>query len=550
MDSYECSVSVCCRKVSESASCHIRGGGKEASASAQQANRMLFHASKVPRRTPEYRKETHFRTAKVTFRAKMPQKEGLTRHMNLQKIEDAFKSCADFARRTLPVGKKTVTVLYIEGICDRKFVHDYILNPLIGTDPAQEPNLHHVLTGGRLTDITDDGEAVRALLNGNAVVSDGTAAVAIPVQNEISRGINEPETETVIRGPREGFTENAFVNAALLRRRIRSSSLKMETMTAGDETNTQLILMYMENLAAPKVLNCVRQRLSGIRTGNIFGSGTVEIYLQDGKAPLFPTVGNSERPDKVASKLLEGRVAVIVDGSPVVLTVPCLFAEALQSSEDYAKSPYFASFLRLLRFSSLLSALFLPAVFVALMYFHQTVIPLSLLQKISESRSALPIPLFWETVFSLLSFEIIREVGIRMPRSVGGAVSLAAALILGDSAIEAGIASAPVIIVTAFSAICNFAVPPLTNALTVSRFLLLLAARLMGLYGIGILTILMLIHLCAKESCSVPYFSPFAPVSGTGLLDFLIMAPIWSMKKVPPAITGKNITRAHGKRTR
>ena len=467
--------------------------------------------------------------------------------MNLQKISAAFVHCSDFSVRTLTFGKDTVSILYIDGICDKKFIHDYILNPLTGSDREADPDFGSLLTGGKLTPVPDEAEVIRALLNGNAIVSDKTVTIAVPVQNEISRGINEPETETVIRGPREGFTENASVNAALLRRRIRSSSLKLESITVGDETNTQLLLMYMENLAAPQVLECVRKRLADIKTGGVFGSGTVEIYLQDGKAPLFPSVGNSERPDKVAAKLLEGRVAVIVDGSPVVLTDPCLFAEALQSSEDYAKSPYYATFLRLLRFFSLLAALFLPAVFIALMYFHQTAIPLSLLQKISESRAAIPLPVFWETLFTLLSFEIIREVGIRMPRSVGGAVSLAAALILGDSAIAAGIASAPVIIVTAFSAICSFAAPPLSNAQTIVRFLLLAAARLAGLFGIGILTLLMLIYLCAKDSCSVPYFSPFAPVSGTGLLDFLIMVPVWAMKKVPAAITRKNITRARGK---
>lgn len=467
--------------------------------------------------------------------------------MDLQKINTAFERCSDYSARTLQFGSGFVSVLYLDGLCDKKFIHDYILSPLTGSERDDMPDLAALLTGGKLIPVPCEADAIRALLDGNAVVSDGSVTFAVPVQNEISRGINEPETETVIRGPREGFTENASVNAALLRRRIRSSCLKQESITVGDETNTRLLLMYMDNLAAPPVLECVRNRLAGIDTGGVLGSGTVEIYLQDGRAPLFPSVGNSERPDKVAAKLLEGRVAVIADGSPVVLTVPYLFTEALQSSEDYSKSPYYATFLRLLRFFSLLIALFLPAVFIALMYFHQTAIPLSLLQKISESRAAIPLPVFWETVFTLLSFEIIREVGIRMPRSVGGAVSLAAALILGDSAIAAGIASAPVIIVTAFSAICSFAVPPLSNAQTIMRFLLLIAARLAGLFGIGILTILMLIFLCAKDSCSVPYFSPFAPVSGTGLIDFLIMAPVYAMKKVPATITRKNITRAHGK---
>lgn len=462
--------------------------------------------------------------------------------MTAAQIVAHFPGCADLSVRTLQTCGRKASLLYFENICDRRFLHEYILRPLLlATDP--ETNPEDVITCGALSYHTEVQSVVQVLLTGEAVVISGERVISVKVQSELARGVSEPETETVIRGPREGFTERAGNNAALLRRRIRSPHLKYEVITLGKKTAAMAVLMYLDDVVNRKALALLRQRLDVMDTDAVIDSGELELWLEQSLCPLFPTVGNSERPDKVAAKILEGRIALIVDGTPVVLTLPYLFVESLQSTEDYGKSMLYAGFVRCLRFASLLLAVYLPSVFLALFLYHPNAIPEKLYQKILETRQSVPFSLFVELLLTLFAFEMIREVAIRMPRTVGSAVGLVAALILGDSAISAGITSAPVIIVVAFTAIGNFLVPPYMNTAILLRIGFLVAARFAGLFGVGMASVGMLIHLCAKSSFGVPYFSPFAPISVSGLLDFLIVAPPWGMKKIPPSLTGLNRTR-------
>lgn len=457
--------------------------------------------------------------------------------MREEEVTGAFADVAEFTVLGLPGAK----VFYLAPLCDGKKLDSFVLSPLLS--PSGGP------LRGAVREHRGAETAVGAILGGEAAVLYGDGKlVTVGVQNELSRGIGEPETETVLRGSREGFTERAESNIALLRRRLRTEKLKSEGFTVGRVSHTRMTLLWIEGLAPPSLIEETRRRLSAIDTDALFDSGKVEIAIEDGRVPLFPTVGNSERPDKVAGKLLEGRCAIVTDGTPVVLTVPYLFAEALQSTEDYSKSPYYATLVRLLRFVSLLLALYLPALFIALYCFHPTAIPSTLLDKIGQTREGIPFSPFVEVLLTLFTFEMIREVGIRMPKSVGSAVSLAAALVLGDSAIEAGVSSAPGIIVVAVAAIGSFLVPPYMNVTILLRILFLFAARIAGIFGIGTVTVALLLHLCAKTSFGTPYFSPFAPVSGTGMLDFLTMAPFFAMKKVPAPITGRDKTRNGGKR--
>ncbi len=461
--------------------------------------------------------------------------------MEAKSIERRFSGCGDLVRRRIFGAGRSLTVFYIDNLCDRVFISQSIMRPL--AENKQRVPLEDILTNGRIAALEREEEAMDMLLSGAALIFDGEKCTAVFVRNEASRGISEPETETVIRGPREGFVESAAFNAALIRRIIKTPKLKYESMAIGSLSRTNTIIMYIEGIACEDTLKELRRRLRSIDTDATHGSGTVEAYISDSGAALYPTVGNSERPDKVAAKLLEGRVAILCDGSPVVLTVPYLFTEALQSSEDYAKNPVYATFVRCLRFLALCIAVFLPAIFTALMYFHQTVMPYELLMRIDESRADIPFPIFTETVVILLLFEIIREVGVRMPRSVGNAVGIVGAVILGDCAVSAGIASTPVIIIVAITAICNFIAPPYMNLQILLRFASLICARLLGLFGIGIFTLALLLKLCSADSFGVPYMAPFAPVSATELLDSIVMAPVWRMHKAPPQITGRNLTR-------
>ena len=246
----------------------------------------------------------------------------------------------------------------------------------------------------------------------------------------------------------------------------------------------------------------------------------------------------------MAAKLLEGRIAIIVDGSPVVLTVPYLFCEALQVTEDYAKSSWYASFIRIMRFAAFLIALYFPALFVALFVRHKDLLAENLVSMIDEARSAISFSLFWEVIVIFLIFETVREVGLRMPKAVGSAVGLVGSLILGDSAVEAGIASTPVMIVVALAAVCNFIVPPYMNSNILYRFFMIVISGVFGLFGFFAAIVCSLLHMCMKNSVGVPYFSPFAPIDPVGLRDFLYMAPISARRRVPVSIAGKKIARA------
>ncbi len=469
--------------------------------------------------------------------------------MEVERIVSAFGDVGDLAVRRLAFGTEEITVLFLESMTDRRLIHAYILYPLL--DAGEEKrDFASCLTGGKPEPLYGETEAILAAAKGCAVVTDGKRAYSVAVQDSAGRGVGEPETETVLRGSREGFTENAQTNAALIRRRIRSPRLKYEERTVGSVSRTQVILMWLEGTVNEMALAELRARLGRVRTEVLLGSGELEICLQDGRLPLLPAVGNSERPDRVAAKLAEGRIAVIVSGSPVVLTVPFLFAESLQSPEDYAKSPWFASFLRLLRLGGLLVSAYLPAVFIALFFFHQTAIPLSLLETVAEARAGIPFSPFAELAFILICFETVREVGIRMPRSVGSAVSLAAALVLGDSAVKAGIASTPVLIVAAIASIGSFTVPPMMNAVVILRPVLMIAARTSGFFGLYAVSAALLALLLNKDSFGIPYLTPFAPGSLTGLTDAVVMFPVWAQRVLPAFLSGKGRERRGRKQIR
>ena len=466
--------------------------------------------------------------------------------MTASDVIGRFPLCRDLAARTLRVGEGEYTLIYFENLCDRRFIHEYILFPLTTAAPSTLPE--QAITCGALSYPADEDEAVKLLLTGEALVVGEGRAISVKVQSELSRAVGEPETETVIRGPREGFTERAGNNAALLRRRIRSPHLKYEVLTLGRTGATMTVLMYLDDRVNRPALASLRRRLAEIDADAVLDSGQLELWLEGRLCPLFSTVGNSERPDKVAAKLLEGRVAIIVDGTPVVLTVPYLFIESLQSTEDYGKSLLYATFIRTLRLAALGLSVLLPALFLALLLYHPEAIPASLLKTVAEARESVPFSPFVELLVVLLAFEMIREVAIRMPRSVGSAVSLVAALILGDSAISAGITSAPVIIVVAFTAIGSFLVPPYMNTVILLRLLFLVAARLAGLYGIAMLSSGVLIALCATESFTVPYLSPLAPFAPSALTDVLTVLPPWQMRRLPGELVGAVRRRNRTKR--
>jgi spore germination protein KA len=324
-----------------------------------------------------------------------------------------------------------------------------------------EALLRNVITVGESKANKKLKDAVDGLLSGNAMLLvDGfDKALDIGCKGYDKRSVTEPLTESVVRGPREGFTENLRTNTALLRRKIRNPDFIIEPMKIGARTGTGIAIAYIRGLCNQSVIDNVKARLRSINTDSILESGYIEQYIEDNPFSIFSTVGYSEKPDTVAGKILEGRCAIIIDGSPIVLTVPMLFIESFQSAEDYYTRPLIASMMRLVRFIAFGISVLTPAFYVAMVTFHQELIPTKLMLTMSAAAKNVPFPASLEVLIMLLSFEIVREAGVRLPRPVGQAISIVGALIVGQAAVSAGLVGAPVVIVVALTAVSSFIVP-------------------------------------------------------------------------------------------
>lgn len=470
-------------------------------------------------------------------------------------LSESFCNMSDVSVRELDLGKARFYLYYISNHSSKLLINKFVIAPLSEyyLRGGFGASLGGIITGNSFKIAKDMAEAQNAVLSGNCLIlfedmpSDIFGYICA-TRNDDGRGNDEPETENVIRGPHDGFNESSEQNVMLLRRRIKSIHLKSEKISVGTITKTDIVIMYLDDIVNERALGILRRRLSEIKASAVIDSGCVESFIQDNGYALYPTVGNSERPDKVAGKLLEGRIAVIVDGSPVVLTVPYLFCEGLQVSEDYSKSSFFATFVRGLRFAALIFALYLPSLFTALVMHHSSFLPREMADHMAQTREGMTVSLVWEVITAFLIFEVLREVGLRMPKAVGSAVGIVGSLILGDSAVSAGIISPFVLIIVAFSAVCNFIAVPYMNPNGIYRLALIMISGAFGIFGFFAFSAVSLILGCRKTSFGVPYFSPFAPISVDGLSDFIYMAPVWKNKNVPPSVSGRKLKRTKGKK--
>ena len=444
------------------------------------------------------------------------------------KIAGIFAKCSDFAIRESTISSgESFYVIYIINLCEKQYVTEGILKSLCCNDlHLDKRSIPRILSALPLSQCDDIASAVEKLLSGNAVICGGKEelfAFAVDSKNESGRSISEPDSEAVIRGPRQGFVESAEMNVTLLRKIIKSPNLKVENMKFGKYTDTTVKIMYYEGIVRQDIVDTLVKRLNSIKLNSCIDSGYIERCLQANRFGLFSEVGNSEKPDKVAAKILSGRIAIICDGSPVVLTAPYLFIESLQSSEDYLKNLYYANFVRVLRFLGALITLYLPAIYVAVTGFHKGALPYPMHMAQLRARGNIPFDIFTELLIVLIIFELIREVGIRMPKAVGDAVGIVGGLILGDAAIKAGIASETIIMIAALTAICNFMNPTYMNISVPIRFVNLILAKSLGFLGIAAGFIMILTVMCSLKSFGIPFMSPLAPTKDNLLYDSLIL---------------------------
>ncbi|WP_223587935.1 spore germination protein [Neobacillus bataviensis] len=460
---------------------------------------------------------------------------------NIDILKDLFKDCSDVVFRNFIVGEVEAYLIFVDGFVDSAAIEMHGLRQLI--EDIKSNRITADLLKERVISISSLGETIKLdevvsnVLKANTVLLvDGVAkALIFDAKGGERRGVAQPETESAVRGPREGFTERLRVNTALVRHKIRSNRLKILSKDIGEETKTNIAIFYVEGLAAPELVEEVLSRLNRIKIDGILESGYIEEFIEDSPWSMFPQIQNTERPDTVAANLLEGRVAIVVDGTPFALIMPATFWQFFQASEDYYGRYHIVVFLRLLRIFLIFVALTLPSIYVAVTTYHQEMIPTSLLLSIAASREAIPFPMFVEAMIMELSFEALREAGVRLPQVVGQAVGILGALVIGQAAVEAGIVSAPTVIVVSITGIASFTIPRFNMSISIRilRFPLMILSGMFGLFGTIIGTILVLTHLCKLRSFGVPYFSPLAPLSFKALKDVLIRVPWWAMDQRP-----------------
>jgi spore germination protein KA len=491
-----------------------------------------------------------------------PTKEGLSRDLqeNLALIRTALNDSPDLKIRCFTFYMETewqAALVFIDGLVDTKLIQDHILRPLMVETfktkdrpaPCQSPDLtwieEHLITANSLARIATVTATVNTILTGDSVllVAGFTEGVQISSKGWEKRSIQEPDTEINIKGSREGFIENLRTNTALLRRKVGHPDLTFESLTVGQKTKTSLALAYIRGIVREDLVTEVKARIDRIMTDAVLDAGILEHYIEDAPLSLFPTVNYTERPEVVAARILEGRVAIFVDGTPVVNTVPMLFMESFQNPDDYNFRWIFSTLIRWIRFLACLLTMIMPAMYVALSTFHQEMLPTSLLISMAAAEDATPFPAVFEVLIMGIIFEILREAGIRLPRPVGAAVSIVGALVIGDSAVNAGLVGAPVVIVVALTAITSFVVPFQVESITLIRLGLIVFAAIFGLFGILNGLLLILIHLAALRSFGVPYLAPLAPWVTADLKDILIRAPLWAMLKRPRSLEPTDLSR-------
>lgn len=474
-----------------------------------------------------------------------------------KQMVNAFGNTADLSVIQSQICGKEAWLIYLTSMINSKALKEMTAKLFTMKEELEREESAEFLSmcsecfGGARSQLEDSKEKItKAIVNGCIViVAKGIdKAISVNMMTDEKRSVTEPTTQTVIRGPKDGFIESLATNVSLIRRRIRNENLRFEEFTIGKDTNTTVYMGYMQGIANDKIVQEVRSRLKKINVSAIFESGNIEELIVDKTYTFFPLALNTERPDSVAANLLEGKIAIMIDGTPFSLMVPAVFVNFFEISEDYYQPFFLGSFIRFIRYLSFMIALLTPSLYVGLLTYHQELLPTPLLLSILAQREGVPFPSVVEVMLMEITFEILREAGVRMPKAVGQMVSIVGALVIGQAAAEAGIISNIMIIVVAITAIANFVSPVYSFAAAsrVLRFLFIIFASVLGLYGVLLVLILMVAHLSSLRSFGVPYLSPIAPFSFKEQGDVFIRAPFWSMKKRPAYLRTNEETKVFG----
>ena len=450
---------------------------------------------------------------------------------NLKLFKELFKD--DDTLRIREITAKSgvkCAVIYIDGMVDNQIVDQFLigqaLNSLKERSITLEDFKSKVLASNEAYEETDVTKLAEMILYGDTVfLVDGyCVGMWLSTKGFMLRSPSEPENETMLFGSHEGFIESVLMNTAMIRRRIQSKDLKFKFMSLGSITQTKLCICFLRGKADEAILKNVEDKLRSIKTDGFFDSNFLKEQLCKKKTP-FDLIGSTERPDTAASKILEGKFIIIVDGCPVALTLPYLFFDNFRLADDYNFNFYFTSFSRNLRILSFVFTVTFPAFYLSLVAFHREMIPTPLLLSISQSRSGVPFPTLLETIGLLVIFELLREAGQRIPSGVGQALSVVGALVIGQSAVSAKLISAPLVIIVAFTGLTGLMTPRLKGIIIVSRFAFLILSAFFGLYGLIVGVCMAVIHIAAQNSFGISYLLYSSPLNKQSFRDNLLRLP-------------------------
>lgn len=480
----------------------------------------------------------------ITFENKNENQQTVRVDSDLQKNIRYFKQqlgeSFDVKYRNCTVGDKNFTFVMIDGMCNNLLITEQIMNPIINADFSEDKEDRLVFAAADRVSasidksITNDmDKAIAELISGNLVMfAEGCYSVVLfGVQGFPKRAVLEPTTEMQERGSREGFVESFKDNITMIRRRVRSPVFKIQTIEVGTTSKTRACVCYMSDRVNQKILDNVIERLKKSTIDTVLGSGYLQSFLDAKHPSLFSGVGFTERPDVFTAKMAEGKICIIVDGTPNAIIVPYLFIEHFHSLDDYLKRPYYATFIRILKIISFLFSVFLPGIYVAICTFHQEIIPETMIFSITGQESRTPLPIMIEALFIHLVYEIVREAGLRMPKPVAHAISIVGALVIGESAVTAGIISAPMVIVVGLTAVSAFVVSTLYEPVAVLRFAFIVIGGLSGIYGIMLGFAVVLINASAINPYGVPFTSPVSPTKMGAWRDFIMRSDWRKMGK-------------------
>lgn len=458
--------------------------------------------------------------------------------LNILMLKEMFDNSGDLTIKRMNLkladGNVAIAVITMEGMIDKETLATSVTNPISMYDEFSFSNgdvftliERDIITNCDHMTVKTLDEITSNIMSGFAcIIIDGCdKAIAVGVQGFSFRNVSEPDSDVVQRGSKEGFVEPIRINISMMRRRLRSTKLKFETMNIGKISQTQICLCYLTDTASKEIVNEVRSRLEKCSLDTLFASGYLVSYLESGgEGDLFSGVGITERPDTACAKLCEGKIVILVDGTPSALIVPHIMVENFQTLDDYTNRPYFASVTRWLKYISFVISIVLPGLYVALAAFNPEFFPSQLLTKVATSISKTPFSAFSEVLLFTFIYEIMREAGLRLPKSLGHAVSIIGGLVIGDTAVSSGFIGAPTLMIVALTVICSYVIPDLYASVAILRFLFIIFGGFWGLWGIFLLFCVLMINICSKESYNIPFLSPIAPLNLFGLRDVFVRA--------------------------